>query len=113
MFFPQLVICNFVVSIREASTPLGVYLETCTGFRYANYGWLRNEVVPVTVLKWVALAPYDVLNLLTVGTKVGTHVCLCTVVAAEQDFVLQSIVFAKAELHAGMNRQRLFNVAYV
>ena len=45
--------------------------------------------------------------------KVGTHVCLCTVVAAEQDSVVHSFVFAKAELHVGMNRLRLLKVAYV
>ena len=47
------------------------------------------------------------------GTKVVTHVCLCAVVAAEQELVVQSFVFAKAVLHAGMNRQRLLKVAYV
>ena len=66
LFFLLLITCSFAVSIREASTHVGVIFETCTGFRSAYYGWLRNEVsqalVPVTVLKLVALAPYDVLN---------------------------------------------------
>ena len=47
------------------------------------------------------------------GTKVETHVCLCAVVATEQDLIVQSVVFEKAVLHAGMNRQRLLKVAYV
>ena len=43
----------------------------------------------------------------------GTHFCLCAVVAAEQDSVVQYFVFVKAVLHAGMNRQRLLKVAHV
>ena len=50
--------------------------------------------------QWVTLAPYDVLNLLNAGMKVGTHVCLCAVVAAKQDLVVQSLAFAKAVLLA-------------
>ena len=33
------------------------------------------------------------------GTKLGTHLCLCTEVAGEQDLAVQSFVFAKAVLH--------------
>ena len=39
--------------------------------------------------------------------------CLCAVVAAEQDLVVQSFVFAKTVLRAGMKKQRLLKVAYV
>ena len=60
-----------------------------------------------------AIAPYDVLNGLNVYTKVGTHLCLCALLAAEQDLVVQYFVFVKAVLHAGMSRQRLLKVAHV
>ena len=43
----------------------------------------------------------------------GTHLCLCAVVAAEQDLVVQYFVLVKAVLHAGMSRQRLLKVAHV
>ena len=49
--------------------------------------------------QWVTLAPYDVLNRLNVGMKVGTHMWLCAVVVAKQDLVVQSLAFAKAVLH--------------
>ena len=39
------------------------------------------------------------------GTKLGTHLCLCTEVAAEQDLAVQSFVFAKAVLHVGMKTE--------
>ena len=39
------------------------------------------------------------------GTKVGTHLCLCTVVAVEQDLAVQSFVFAKAVLHVEMKTE--------
>ena len=37
--------------------------------------------------------------------KVGTHLCLCTVVAAEEDLAVQYFVFAKAVLHVGMKTE--------
>ena len=43
----------------------------------------------------------------------GTHLCLCAVVSAGQDLVVQYFVFVKAVLHAGMSRQRLLKVAHV
>ena len=43
----------------------------------------------------------------------GTHLCLCAVVAAEQDLVVQYFVFLKAVLNAGMSRERLLKVAHV
>ena len=40
--------------------------------------------------------------------------CLCTVVPAEQNLVVQSFVFAKTVLHTGMKKkQRLLKVAFV
>ena len=35
----------------------------------------------------------------------GTHLCLCTVVAAEQDLAVQPFVFAKAVLHVGIKTE--------
>ena len=39
--------------------------------------------------------------------------CLCNVVAAKLDMVVQSFVFAKAVLHANINRKGLIKVVYV
>ena len=39
------------------------------------------------------------------GTKLRTHLYLCTEVGAEQDLAVQSFVFAKAVLHVGMKTE--------